>query len=105
MEFLETSVFTKQVTSIFQDYEYADLQVFLTRHPGAGALIPNTGGLRKIRWKARGQGKRAGVRIIYYWYFSRSQIFMLLAYRKSESSDISKKQLKQLAKIIKEGVQ
>ena len=102
MEFLETSVFTKQITGILLDHEYADLQVYLTKQPEAGTLIPGSGGLRKVRWKARGKGKRAGIRVIYYWYFSRSQIFMLLAYKKSESDDLSKKQLKKLAKIVGE---
>ena len=50
------------------------------------------------------KGKRAGIRVIYYQYFSKSQIFMLVAYKKSESTDISKRQLKELAKIVKEGV-
>ena len=104
MEFLETSIFTKQITDILLDYEYADLQVYLTKQPEAGALIPGGGGLRKVRWKARGNGKRTGIRVIYYQYFSKSQIFMLLAYKKSESTDISKRQLKELAKIVEEGV-
>ena len=104
MEFFETSIFTKQITGILRDYEYADLQVYLTKQPEAGALIPNGGGLRKLRWKARGKGKRAGIRVIYYGYFSKSQIFMLLAYKKSESADLSKRQLKELVKIVKESV-
>ncbi len=104
MEFLETSVFTKRITQILKDYEYADLQVYLTKQPEAGDVIPSGSGLRKIRWKARGKGKRAGIRVIYYWYFSRSQIFMLLAYKKNESTDLSKRQLKELAKLVKEGV-
>jgi hypothetical protein len=104
MEFLETTVFTRQITNILLDCEYADLQVYLTRRPGAGALIPGGGGLRKIRWKARGKGKRSGVRVIYYWYFSRSQIFMLLAYKKSESADLSRGQMKALQKMFKDGV-
>jgi len=54
--------------------------------------------------KTGGKGKRVGIRIIYYWYFAQSQIFMLLAYKKNESTDISRKQLKKLAELVKEGV-
>ncbi|MGE0268625.1 MAG: type II toxin-antitoxin system RelE/ParE family toxin [Candidatus Omnitrophota bacterium] len=103
MEFLETSVFTRQIIGLLKDYEYADLQVHLTMAPDAGRLIPQGGGLRKIRWKAKGKGKRAGIRIIYYWYFSRSQIFMLFAYKKNESTDLSRKQLNMLSELVKEG--
>jgi len=104
MEFLETSIFTKQITGILKDYEYADMQIYLTKSPNAGALIPEGAGLRKLRWKVAGKGKRSGIRVIYYWYFSRSQIFLLLTYKKSESDDLSKRQLKELAKFVKEGV-
>ena len=104
MEFLETSFFMKCIVELLQDHEYADLQIYLTEHPDAGVVIPQASGLRKLRWKAKGKGKRSGIRIIYYWRFSRSQIFMMLVYRKSDSQDLSKRQLKELAKFVKEGV-
>ena len=47
MEFLETSIFIKQIIDILRDYEYVDLQVYLTKQPDAVALIPNGGGLIK----------------------------------------------------------
>lgn len=104
MEFLETSFFTKRIIELLDDNEYADLQVYLTRHPDAGDVIPHASGLRKLRWKAKGKGKRSGIRVIYYWRFSRSQIFMMLAYCKSDFVDLSKRQLKELARFVKEGV-
>jgi hypothetical protein len=64
MQFLETSVFTRQVTSLLTDDEYGQLQMTLSAHPDAGAIIPHGGGLRKIRWGAGGRGKRGGVRVI-----------------------------------------
>jgi len=104
MEFLETSVFTRQIEEILTGFEYADLQVYLAGYPDAGTLIPGGQGLRKVRWKARGKGKRSGIRVIYYWYFSKSQIFMLLAYKKSQSADLSRRQLKELAKAVRGGI-
>ena len=67
MEFLETPVFTKQVWDLFSDDEYRELQAHLVQHPDVGAIIQESGGLRKIRWAVKGQGKRGGVRVIYYW--------------------------------------
>lgn len=104
MEFLETSIFTKQVVELLSEIEYADLQIFLMQYPDVGSVIPHAKGLRKLRWKAKGKGKRSGIRIIYYWYFSKSQIFLLLAYRKNQVSDLTKKQIDQLACFVKEGV-
>ena len=39
-------------------------------HPEAGDLIPDAGGLRKLRFgdERRGKGKRGGLRVIYYWW-------------------------------------
>lgn len=48
MQFIETSVFTRQVTVLLTDIEYRELQVALLTHPDAGAVIPHSGGLRKI---------------------------------------------------------
>jgi len=32
--------------------------------PEAGALIPGSGGCRKVRWSTSGQGKRGGARVV-----------------------------------------
>jgi hypothetical protein len=50
MQFIETSIFTRQVTSLLTDDEYSQLQVALVAHPELGAIIPQGGGLRKVRW-------------------------------------------------------
>lgn len=71
--------------------------------PEAGALISGSGGLRKLRWSVPGKGKSSGLRIIYY-LFEGEKIYLLFVYKKSESVDLTKKQLKQLQKYLKGGV-
>ncbi|VFN03575.1 MAG: hypothetical protein BECKG1743F_GA0114225_108202 [Candidatus Kentron sp. G] len=66
MVFMETPIFTKAITRLLSDDEYRELQGKLLLHPDAGVLIKGSGGLRKIRWKGRGTGKRGGIRVIYY---------------------------------------
>lgn len=46
------------------DDEYQELQIHLIESPDAGDVIPGTGGVRKLRWKAPGRGKRGGYRVI-----------------------------------------
>jgi hypothetical protein len=41
--------------------------IYLIDHPEAGNVIPASGGLRKLRWAAKGKGKRGGARIIYIY--------------------------------------
>jgi len=66
--FRETSLFTRQVVQKLTDSEYLELQAALVLQPELGDLIPDSGGLRKLRWgeSRRGKGKRGGVRVIYY---------------------------------------
>ena len=84
MEIIETSVFTKQIKELISDEEYGELQFALVQRPDLGDIIPQSGGIRKMRWAGSGRGKRGGIRVIYYWQVSEHQIFMLLAmtYRK-----------------------
>ena len=57
MEFIETSIFTKQVLKLLPDSSYRILQSTLMLNPGAGAMIKGSGGIRKIRLKLPGSGK------------------------------------------------
>jgi hypothetical protein len=100
VQFIETSVFTRQVTSLLADDEYGQLQLALSVRPDMGAIIPHGGGLRKIRWSISNRGKRGGVRVIYYWVVAQDQILMLFMYPKSEQDDLTPKQLKILREII-----
>jgi hypothetical protein len=104
LEFLETSVFTRQIAELLEDREYAALQGALVVDPTAGDLIPGSGGLRKIRWNEsrRGKGKRGGVRIIYYWYSHDEAIYMLLAYSKGQSDDLTPAQKRVLKQLVEE---
>ncbi|MGH8190585.1 MAG: hypothetical protein ACREP2_03980 [Rhodanobacteraceae bacterium] len=82
MIFIETSVFTRQVLGLLTDDEYVDLQSELAANPLAGDVIQGTGGLRKVRVAAKGQGKRGGARVIYYYASGAAQIRLLLIYTK-----------------------
>jgi hypothetical protein len=101
MQIIETPVFTKRITNILSDAEYRSLQWALVINPEAGAVIPEGGGLRKLRWAVSGKGKSGGLRIIYYWYTSDDKILMLLAYKKSEQENLTSKQIAVLKEYIK----
>lgn len=82
------------------DDEYRDLQIALVERPDSGDLITGGGGLRKIRWKLEGQGKRGGVRVIYYWVVSDEQIRLLYVYPKNKQENLTADQLAALRKIV-----
>ena len=86
---------------LLSDEDYAALQAVLVKRPTAGDKIPGSGGLRKIRWNASGQGKRGGIRVIYYWHVP-DAIYLLYPFKKNEVEDLTKDQIKQLARLVKE---
>lgn len=100
MVILETSVFTRQVTALLTDDEYRELQTLLANYPASGAVIPGSGGLRKVQWRLAGRGKRGGVRVIYCWAARQSKLLMLLAYPKNERDDLSAEQLRALRSLV-----
>ena len=104
MVIIETVGFTRRVSSLLTDVEYQALQWFLCSLPDAGAVIQGTGGARKVRWKQERQGKRGGVRVIYFHHGRKDQLWMLALYAKTEQEDLSsddKKIVKQLIEEIK----
>jgi hypothetical protein len=100
MVFQETPIFSRLIKELMDDELYRELQNVLVESPDAGDVIEGTGGLRKLRWKLPGMGKRGGVRVIYYWRISEDQILMLFVYPKSAKDDLSAAERKQLRKIV-----
>ena len=102
MDFIETTLFTRQVTEYTSDDEYRELQYELAARPDMGVLIQHSGGIRKARWGLGGRGKRGGARFIYYWAVSEERIYMLLLYPKNVKDDLTPEQIKVLRQIVME---
>jgi putative transcriptional regulator len=60
----ETPLFTRQADDVWKDEEREAFVNFIAGNPGAGDVIPETGGVRKVRWARAGTGKRGGARVI-----------------------------------------
>jgi hypothetical protein len=74
----------------------------LVLRPEQGAVIPGSGGLRKLRWAAVGRGKRGGLRVIYYWVPDEEVFYMLYAYAKNEQGDLTPAQVRILVRLVRE---
>lgn len=94
MHFIETPIFTKHIDELLSHDEYAAFQQHLARNPEEGRIIPDTNGLRKVRWAAGGKGKRGGIRVIYYYLPFPSEIRLLLVYAKGQQDNMTKAQKK-----------
>ena len=103
MVFIESSQFSKLLGQYLNDEAYRGLQNHLMAQPDAGAIIRESGGVRKVRWGAGNKGKSGGVRVIYYWITAEAQIVMLTMYAKGAQETLSAAQLKRIVKLL-EGI-
>lgn len=98
--FVETRLFTRLIAEYLSDDEYLRLQEALIENPEAGKIIPGSGGIRKLRWRKEGRGKRGGLRVIYYIRSHRGLIWMLTVYSKNAKDNIPTAVLRQIKQEI-----
>ena len=100
----ETPLFSRQSREIWDDAGREAFIDFIARNPEEGDLIPETGGVRKIRWARPGSGKRGGTRVIYFYYSSDRPLYLLMVYAKARQENLTaeeKKAIRKLAAILK----
>jgi hypothetical protein len=101
--FIETRLFTRLVDDYLSDEEYRQLQAALIGNPHAGDVVPGSGGVRKLRWRAAGRGKRGGYRVIYFAKMAQGVIWMLTIYPKNVAENIPAHVLRQIRKEVDDG--
>jgi hypothetical protein len=98
--FIEDHGFRQRRKGLLDDDGLFELMEWLTVRPGAGKVIPGAGGLRKLRWAAKGHGKRGGVRVIYLWWISDDRVLLLDIYAKGHQDDLTDAEIKKLKQRI-----
>lgn len=96
---IELPEFIKRADVLLISDEKASVINYLALHPQAGDLIQGAGGIRKLRWSARGKGKSGGVRVIYYYHNGSIPLFLLTVFGKGEKANISKSERNELSKL------
>lgn len=98
---VETPEFINRANKLMTDENREELVAFLAANPTAGDLIPGTGGVRKLRWKLEGRGKRGGARVIHFFHSAAIPLFLLTAFAKNERADLSEADRNDLRKLTK----
>ncbi|WP_028453025.1 hypothetical protein [Chitinilyticum aquatile] len=105
--FVELPAFSLYRAEYLDDEGFRRLQLLLLDNPEAGNVIPDTGGLRKLRFtdKRRQKGTRSGLRVLYYRYVAGQQIWLFTLYDKDEMDDLTKDERKAFAKMLEQELQ
>lgn len=93
---VETLLFQKQWPLYWTEEERGSFASYLSKNPEAGDVIPESGGMRKVRWSRAGSGKSGGVRVIYYTRLANGQIVLLTLYAKSKTDNLTGPKLKEI---------
>jgi hypothetical protein len=98
---VETPDFISRAERLLGSDERDKLIFDLATNPLAGAIVPGTGGVRKIRWGLPGRGKRGGARVIYYFHDPGVPLFALDIFAKNERADLSQEDRNRLRRATK----
>jgi hypothetical protein len=100
----ETPLFVRQAETVWDEAEREAFVNFIARNPAAGDVIPDTGGVRKIRWARAGAGKRGGARVVYFYHDAGRPLYLLMVYAKARQEDLTAEQkqtVRRLAAVLK----
>lgn len=91
---IETPTFRKQADELWSEDERLAFVTWIAANPLAGDVIPGAHGARKVRWSVASQGKRGGVRVIYFNLSDEGVVYLVALYRKSEQENMSVQDIK-----------
>lgn len=94
--------FERSVDGLLTEDEVAGLIAYLANRPDGGNVIPDTGGIRKLRWGARGKGKSGGARVIYFFRDLNMPLYLLTAYSKGEKINLTLREKVVMRDIVEE---
>ncbi|GHT91779.1 hypothetical protein FACS1894116_00900 [Betaproteobacteria bacterium] len=76
-EVVETHFYLSRSDNLLSDDERSSFVDWISENYDSGDIIPGSGGVRKLRWRRAGMGKRSGLRIIFYTYMSGGRVYLL----------------------------
>lgn len=97
---VELPEFQSRAKYLLGDSERHSIVAHLATHPEAGSILKGTGGIRKLRWAAKGKGKSGGVRVVYFCQDRTMPLFLLTMFAKGEKTNLSRKERNELAKVV-----
>jgi hypothetical protein len=98
----ETLPFIAKANKIMTVEEKEELISFVSENPKSGTIISGTGGVRKVRFARKGQGKSGGFRIIYYFYTVDYPVYLFTVFAKNEKDNLTDKEKKEIYNLVQD---
>jgi len=77
-----------------------EFAAYIAEYPDAGDVVPESGGIRKVRWGRAGSGKSGGVRVINFMRSVEEEVVLLTLYAKAKTDNITGAKLKEIRRAI-----
>lgn len=101
MAVVETEAFLEGAASLgIRETERVALIIYLACNPEIGVVVPETGGVRKLRWALPGRGKSGSARVIYYYHNQSIPVYVLDIYAKNQKANLSGADKKAARKMV-----
>jgi hypothetical protein len=97
---IESPLFQKLWPLYWSEEERGEFAAYIALDPVAGAVIRESGGLRKVRWARQGLGKSGGVRIIYFTRTEQGEVMLLTMYAKGKVGILPTTKLKEIRRAL-----
>lgn len=97
---VETPLFEKQWPLYWSEEDRGEFAAYIAASPNAGDVVPQSGGIRKVRWRRAGTGKSGGVRVVYFTRTAEEEIVLLVMYAKAKTDNITGAKLKEIRRAL-----
>ena len=101
---IEFAAFRRSANELLSADEQEALINLIAYTPMVGDLIPDSGGLRKLRIGRNGIGKRGGARVIYYFHNTTIPVLLLALYAKNERVNLSANETREMRSLVEKVV-
>jgi len=99
-EFVRLPEFEKQSKHLNLDEDdVMAIEIAILDNPSIGTIIKGTGGIRKLRFPLPNVGKSGGARAIYVDFAYYEKTYLITAYGKSETEDLTQGERNELKKL------
>lgn len=102
MRLFYTRTYERAIGKLLSKDAREAMETAIAAAPRAAPVIRGTGGIRKLRWAFSGQGKRGGIRTIYFHHAEPEVIYLLTAYAKADREDLAFGEVRTLSRLVAE---